>query len=48
MLQDFEERWEEPKQRAQLLDAIRWIEGEPSLLGAAQHLLAVAAKNRRI
>ena len=48
MLQDFEERWEDPRQRAQLLDAIRWVEGEPSLLGATQHLLAVAAKKRRI
>lgn len=48
MLQDFLERWEEPKQRAQLLDAIRWVEGEPSLLGATQHLLAVASQYRRI
>jgi len=44
LLQDFEMRWEDPEQRAQLLEAIRWVEDEPSLLGATQHLLAVARK----
>ncbi len=48
MLQDFEERWEEPEQRAQLLEVLRWVEGEPTLLGTTQHLLAIAVKNRQI
>jgi ubiquinone/menaquinone biosynthesis C-methylase UbiE len=48
LLQDFEERWEDPQQRTQLLEALRWIEGEPSLLGATYHLLAIARKNSRI
>jgi ubiquinone/menaquinone biosynthesis C-methylase UbiE len=48
LLQDFEERWEAPEQRAQLLEALRWVENEPSLLGATQHLLAIARKNPRI
>jgi ubiquinone/menaquinone biosynthesis C-methylase UbiE len=48
MLQDFEKRWKDPQLREQLLEAIRWIEDEPTLVGATQHLLAVAAKNKRI
>lgn len=48
LLQDFDERWENPKKRAQLLEALRWVEGEPSLLGATHHLLAIARKNRQI
>jgi ubiquinone/menaquinone biosynthesis C-methylase UbiE len=48
LLQDFEERWEDLRLRSQLLETLRWIEDEPSLLGATQHLLAIARKNRRI
>jgi ubiquinone/menaquinone biosynthesis C-methylase UbiE len=48
LLQDFEERWEDPEKRAQLLKALRWIEDEPSLMGATQHLLAIARKNKQI
>jgi ubiquinone/menaquinone biosynthesis C-methylase UbiE len=48
LLQDFEERWEDPEQRTQLLEALRWVEDEPSLLGATYHLLSIARKNRRI
>lgn len=44
ILQDFEERWRDPGQREQLLQAVRWLEDEPSLLGASAHLLAVARK----
>jgi ubiquinone/menaquinone biosynthesis C-methylase UbiE len=46
LLQDFDERWDDPKQRVQLMEAIRWVESEPSLLGATQHLLAIAVKNK--
>jgi ubiquinone/menaquinone biosynthesis C-methylase UbiE len=46
-LQDFETRWKDPKQRTRLLEAVRWIEGEPYLLGATQHLLAIARKQRK-
>jgi ubiquinone/menaquinone biosynthesis C-methylase UbiE len=48
LLQDFDGRWEDPKQRAQLLEALRWIENEPSLLGATYHLLAISRKKRQI
>lgn len=44
LLQDFEERWKDSEKRAQLLEALRWVEGELSLLGATQHLLAIARK----
>ncbi len=46
LLQDFTKRWEDPGQRAQLLETLRWVEEEPSLLGASYHLLAIAHKNR--
>jgi ubiquinone/menaquinone biosynthesis C-methylase UbiE len=48
LLQDFDERWDDPKQQAQLLEVIRWVEDEPSLLGATQHLLAIALKQKEI
>jgi ubiquinone/menaquinone biosynthesis C-methylase UbiE len=44
VLQDFDERWGNPHLRLQLLEAIRWIEEEPSLRGTTQHLLAIAFK----
>lgn len=46
LLQNFDEHWVDGRRRAQLLEAIRLTETEPSLLGASQHLLAVAKKNR--
>jgi ubiquinone/menaquinone biosynthesis C-methylase UbiE len=47
LLQDFEERWADSKQQTQLLAALRWVEDEPSLLGASHHLLAIARKKTR-
>lgn len=41
-LYDLDERWSDPVRRQQLLDAARWVEAEPSLLGYSAHLLAVA------
>jgi ubiquinone/menaquinone biosynthesis C-methylase UbiE len=38
------ERWDDPNWRRQILDALSSIEEEPSLLGASQHLMAVAHK----
>lgn len=38
------EWWDDPDWRQQILDALCWIEEEPSLLGASQHLMAVARK----
>src|SRR5262245_1037785 len=44
LLQDFDAHWDDPGRRERLLDVVRRMEGEPSLLGASAHLLAVARK----
>jgi ubiquinone/menaquinone biosynthesis C-methylase UbiE len=41
---DLEERWADPEKRRFLLDVLERIEGEPSLIGASAHQLAVACK----
>ena len=38
------ERWDDPDWQRQILDALSWIEEEPSLLGASQHLMAVGRR----
>ncbi len=45
LLPDFEERWRDAAHRARMLDAIRAVESEPSLVGASAHILAVGAKD---
>jgi SAM-dependent methyltransferase len=40
----FDERWADPARRKQLLDLVRLVEHEPSLIGFSPHLLAVAKK----
>ncbi|MFN6466402.1 MAG: class I SAM-dependent methyltransferase [Nostoc sp. DedVER02] len=44
LLQNFEEHWSEPSRRERLLQAIRWIETEPSTLGVSAHIIAIAKK----
>lgn len=44
MVQNFEEHWQDAGRRERLLEALRWLEGEPSLRGATGHLLAIARK----
>ena len=44
MLQNFDEHWQDAGRRERLLEALRWLETEPSLRGATGHLLAVARK----
>lgn len=44
LLQNFEEHWSQPSRREILLQAIRWLEAEPSTLGISAHILAVARK----
>lgn len=44
LLSDFPGMWEEREGQENLLQAIRAIETEPSLIGASAHLLAVARK----
>ncbi len=45
LLPNFEEHWNNPSRREMLLEAIRWLETEPSLLGMGAHIMAVAKKN---
>ena len=47
LLQNFDAHWNDAARRARLLNAIRAVEGEPSVLGASAHLLAVARKPSR-
>jgi ubiquinone/menaquinone biosynthesis C-methylase UbiE len=44
LLPNFEEHWRDPERRERLLNAIRSLEAEPSLLGVSAHLMAVARK----
>ncbi len=44
LLQNFEEHWGEPSRRERLLESIRWVENEASILGASAHIMAVAKK----
>jgi ubiquinone/menaquinone biosynthesis C-methylase UbiE len=44
LLQDLDQRWDDQDQRTQILNALRWIEDEPSILGITGHLMAVALK----
>ena len=36
------QRWEDARQRAQILDVARTVEQEPSLIGASAHIMAIA------
>ncbi|HEY9613019.1 class I SAM-dependent methyltransferase [Allocoleopsis sp.] len=44
LLQNFEEHWGESARRERLLEAIRWLEAEPSTLGMSAHLMGIARK----
>lgn len=44
LLVDFDARWADPAERGRILEAVRAVEREPSLLGASAHLLAVARR----
>ena len=42
LIQDLDERWDDQDQRTQILNALRWLEDEPSILGITGHLMAIA------
>jgi ubiquinone/menaquinone biosynthesis C-methylase UbiE len=44
LLHNFEEQWGESARRERLLEAIRWLEAEPSTLGMSAHIMAIAHK----
>ena len=41
---DFDRLWNDPLQRERLLEAVRKVEHEPSVLGASSHIMAVGRK----
>ncbi|WP_414588411.1 hypothetical protein [Scytonema sp. PCC 10023] len=45
LLQNFSQHWNESSRRQRLLEAIRWIETEPSMLGMSAHIMVVARKD---
>jgi SAM-dependent methyltransferase len=44
LLRDFDDHWGDAERRQRLLDAIRSIESEPTLMGSSAHILAVGRK----
>jgi ubiquinone/menaquinone biosynthesis C-methylase UbiE len=44
MLADFNERWQHPRRRADIIRTAELVESEPSLLGMSPHILAVARR----
>lgn len=42
---DFDERWEHPRQREDMLNVARAFESEPSVQGVSAHLMAVARRS---
>jgi ubiquinone/menaquinone biosynthesis C-methylase UbiE len=47
MLHDFDERWDNPLLREDVMDVARRLEAEPSIVGASAHLLGIGRKSRR-
>ena len=44
LIADFDPRWEDPAQRAELMTIARALESEPAIVGASAHLLGIARK----
>jgi hypothetical protein len=44
-LHDFEASWHHPDRRERLLEIVRSMEGDPSVLGMSAHMMAVARKD---
>ena len=45
-MQDLEHRWADARRREQLLEAVRWLEDDPTVLGITGHLMAVARRQK--
>lgn len=45
LIADFDTRWEDPAQRADIMAVARALESEPAILGASAHLLGIARKS---
>ena len=47
MVHDFDERWDNPLLREDVMDVARRLEAEPSIVGASAHLLGIGRKESR-
>jgi ubiquinone/menaquinone biosynthesis C-methylase UbiE len=45
-LQDLATQWNEPDRRERILEAVRWLEAEPSVMGVTGHMIAVGSKQK--
>jgi len=43
-LQDLDEQWSDPVRKQRILEAVRWLENEPSVMGVTGHIIAIASK----
>jgi ubiquinone/menaquinone biosynthesis C-methylase UbiE len=43
-LQDLKEQWLNPAGKERILEALRWLENEPAVIGVTGHLIAIASK----
>ena len=46
LARDFDRLWNDPIQRERLLNAVRKVEREPSILGATSHIMAIGRKSQ--
>ena len=46
LIADFDTRWEDPAQRADIMTVARALESEPTIIGASAHLLGIATKTK--
>ena len=44
LARDFDRLWNDPRQRERLLETVRKVEREPSVLGASSHIMAIGRK----
>ena len=44
LTKDLDSRWQDPRQRTLILDLVRAVENEPTLLGASPHFMAIVEK----
>jgi hypothetical protein len=43
-LQDLDEQWSDPVRKQRILEAVRWLENEPSVMGVTGHIITIASK----
>ncbi|MGD2103943.1 MAG: class I SAM-dependent methyltransferase [Anaerolineae bacterium] len=46
-LQDLEQQWRDSARRERILEVLRWLEDEPTIMGASAHIAAVATKRAK-